>query len=76
MSSPAWLRCCSATTSVGDGMLELCLKNNPQVAGEIRAKNTYTTLMNTMELISFWCSKHGCIFLLYSSTYIDLLHEK
>jgi hypothetical protein len=32
--------------------------------------------MNTMEPISFWCRKLGCIFWLYSSIYIDLLHGK
>jgi hypothetical protein len=52
------------------------LRNNPQVVGEIRAENTHTTHVNTMKPISFWCSKLGCIFWLYSSVYIDLLHEK
>jgi hypothetical protein len=42
------------------------MRNNPQVVGEIRAKKTHTTHMNTMKLISFWCSKLGCIFWLYS----------
>jgi hypothetical protein len=57
-------------------LLEPCLRNNPQVAGEIRAENTHTTHAKTMELISFWCSKLGYDFLLYSSVYIDLLHGK
>jgi hypothetical protein len=57
-------------------MLVSCPRNNPQVAGDIRAENTHTTHANTMEPISFWCSKLGCIFWLYSSVYIDLLHGK
>jgi hypothetical protein len=57
-------------------LLEPCPRHNPQVAGKIRAKNTRTTHANTMELISFWCSKLGYIFWLYSSVYIDLLHGK
>jgi monomeric isocitrate dehydrogenase len=51
-------------------------RNNPQVVGEIRAENTHTTHVNTMEPISFWCSKLGYVFWLYSSVYIDILHEK
>jgi hypothetical protein len=49
---------------------------DPQVASEIRAKKSHITHVNTMEPFSFWCSKLGCVFLLYSSIYIDLLHEK
>jgi hypothetical protein len=57
-------------------LLEPHPRNNPQVVGEIRAEKTHPTHLNTMEPISFWCSKLGCIFWLYSSIYIDLLHEK
>jgi hypothetical protein len=51
-------------------------RNNPQVAGEIKAEKTHTTHVNTMELILFWCSKLDCVFWLYSSVYINLLHRK
>jgi hypothetical protein len=43
---------------------------------ESRAEKTHTTHANTIEPISFWCSKLGYIFGLYSSIYIDLLHGK
>jgi hypothetical protein len=43
-------------------VLEPHPRNNPQVADEIRAEKTHTTHVNTMKLISFWCSKLGCIF--------------
>jgi hypothetical protein len=52
------------------------LPENPQVVGEIRAENIHTTHKNTIKPISFWYSKLDCIFWLYSSVYIDLLHEK
>jgi hypothetical protein len=43
-------------------VLEPHPRNNPQVADEIRAEKTHTTHANTVELISFWCSKLDCIF--------------
>jgi hypothetical protein len=49
-------------------------RNNHQVT--IRADKTHITHANTMEPILIWCSKLGCIFLLYFSVYIDLLHRK
>jgi hypothetical protein len=52
------------------------MRNNPQVAGEIRAEKIHTTHTNIMKVISFWCSKLDCIFCLYSFVYIDLLYEK
>jgi hypothetical protein len=63
-------------TSASPSLLEPRPRNNPQVVGEIRAEKTYTTHMNTMESISFCCSKFGCIFCSDSSVYIDLLHGK
>jgi hypothetical protein len=62
--------------NVNSGQLEPRPRNNPQVAGEIRAEKAHTTHANTMKLISFWCSKLGYVFWLYSSVYIDLLHGK
>jgi hypothetical protein len=60
----------------GSCLFEPRLRNNPQVVGEIRVEKAHTTYVNTMRPISFWCSKFGCVFWLYSSVYIDLLHEK
>jgi hypothetical protein len=57
-------------------VLESCLRNNPQVAGDIRVENTHTIHTNKMKPISFCCSKLGYVFLLYFSVYIDLLYEK
>jgi hypothetical protein len=65
-----------ALTIRREQLLEPCPRNNPQVTGEIRAEDTHITHANTMKPISFWCSKLGCIFWLYSSVYIDLLHGK
>jgi hypothetical protein len=43
---------------------------------EIRVEKTHTTHVNIIELILFWYNKLDCIFWLYFSVYIDLLHEK
>jgi hypothetical protein len=67
---------CQRVKTLADSLLEPCRRNNPQVVGEIRAEKTHTTHVNIIELISFWCCKLGCIFWLYCSVYIDLLHGK
>jgi hypothetical protein len=54
-------------------MLEPYPRNNH--TGEIRANNTHITHANIMESISFWCSKFGYVFCVYSSVYIDILYE-
>jgi hypothetical protein len=50
-------------------------RNKPQVVDEIKVKGTHITHVNTIESILFWYNKFDCVFWLYSSFYIDLLHE-
>jgi hypothetical protein len=74
---PARFGCLDAARwVVAAAMLDPRRRNNPQVVGKIRVEKVHITHANIIEPISFWCSKLGCIFWLYSSIYIDLLHEK
>jgi hypothetical protein len=45
-----------------DVMLEPCPRNNPQVVDKIRADNTHTTHVNTIEPILFLCNKLDFVF--------------